>query len=239
MCNRVVKSMTTSVLAHTEDGRYVLRPGDTGALELVPANVFHLAVFPPEMLDENGLIKPGTVLETVRVENGFIYPNHKVYRPVGDKLQIPRQESKEVEFKASFFVTGAGKYSKAEKLIEIASVLTGFSNSKVEGTLYVGVRDGGIVGENVEKEVEGNPTEFEADFRNKLSQITGSQTFGAKHLIFNWERCQGKLYCRIQVKPYPEILFVGGIRLCLRSEAAATVTLRNKEIVDFVKGWQP
>lgn len=81
--NKVVHSMKGQILAKTESGRYVVRPTDSFQIELVPFEKFHnKCTFPPEMLDENGLLKDGLILELVRVENGWLYPNHKIYKHI-------------------------------------------------------------------------------------------------------------------------------------------------------------
>ena len=245
MCNTVLHSMKSTVISRTVSGRYVLMPGDTHQTELVPMDKMHLCVFDDSLLDDNGFLREGAVVETVRMSNGWIYASHKVYPPVGDKLSIPRSESRPVEFKGSFLhFAGEKKSDPLEhkvntQLHELAATLSGFSNSRIEkGTCYVGVNNSGEVVPDLEAEIGESVEEFEADYRNRLAGILSSSTFAAKYLSFQWKRQKGRLYCKIEVRPYPRILFVSGRYLYTRSEAAATVSLANQDIVDFCKSWE-
>lgn len=243
MCNRVIRSMKSTVLTRTESAKYVLVPADTHQTELVPMDKFHQCVFDKDLLDDRGLLTDGAVIETVRMSNGWIYPNHAVYPPIGDKLQIPQAETKPIEFKTSFLHYAGEKssdpaeYRANTQLHELAATLSGFSNSRINGTCYVGVTNTGEVVPNLESEVGTDTKDFETDFRNRLAGILNSSTFAAKNLNFQWKRQGGRLYCKIDVHPYPRILFVSGRYLYIRSEAAATVSLRDQDIVEFCQSW--
>ena len=82
MANRVIHSMQALVITKSGDGRYVVWPADSTAIELIPIKIFSRCKFPAGLLDENGLLKEGVLIECVRVGNGWIYPNHKVYPPI-------------------------------------------------------------------------------------------------------------------------------------------------------------
>ncbi len=73
--------MKGEVIAKTNTGRYIIKPTDSNNFELVPFEKFHKCVFPCEILDKDGLLRDGAIIELVRVSNGWIYPNHKIYRP--------------------------------------------------------------------------------------------------------------------------------------------------------------
>lgn len=81
MVNRVIHSMPVLVIAKTESGRYVIKPSDSDRIELIPVEKFNKCIFPGNMLDTNGLLKDGVIVQCVRVANGWIYPNHKIYYP--------------------------------------------------------------------------------------------------------------------------------------------------------------
>ncbi len=82
MANRVIHSMVCTVMAKTESGLYFIKPEDTGRIEIVPVVKFARCIFPKEYTDENGLLKDGVSIQCVRVANGWIYPNHKIYSPI-------------------------------------------------------------------------------------------------------------------------------------------------------------
>ena len=86
MGNRVIHSMTSTVLARTQTGRYILLPDDTGRMEQVPIQTIHRCAFPESFLDKQGFLKDGTIIETVRMGNSWIYPNHRVYEPIKNQL---------------------------------------------------------------------------------------------------------------------------------------------------------
>ena len=81
MGNKVLHSMKGRIVARTRSGRYMVIPEDSVRMEAVPFPKFHRCSFPGELLDEKGFLKNGAVIELVRVGNGWIYPNHKVYLP--------------------------------------------------------------------------------------------------------------------------------------------------------------
>jgi len=236
--------MKSSVITRTEDRRYVFLPMDTNQPELVPMDKIHQCLFPSELLDAQGLIKDATVLDTVRMNNGWIYPNHSVYPPLGDKLRIPASESCPVEFKLSFkHCAGEIRKTPVElrektQLQELAATLSGFSNAKIKGVCYVGVNDEGEVVPSLEEEFDGKThEEFELDFRNRLAATLNSSSFASKYLLFQWQKQKGRLYCKISVTPFHRILFVSGRFLYIRSDSAATVSLLDQDIVDFCKHW--
>ena len=242
--NYVNHPMKSTIVTRTESGRYVLVPTDSYQTELVPMDKFHQCVFEQALLDDRGYLKDGAVIETVRMSNGWIYPNHKIYSPVGNRLQIPSRETCPVEFKVSFIhfagerKTDPSEYKANTQLHELAATLSGFSNARIEkGTCYVGVNDNGEVVPNLESEVGSSVEDFEADFRNRLGNILNCSPFAAKNLIFQWNRQKGRLYCKIEVLPYPRVLFVSGRYLYLRSEAASTISLRDQDIVEFCQSW--
>lgn len=74
--------MRGQIIAKTESCRYIVKPDDSNIFESVPFEKFHVCIFPDEMLDDKGLLKEGVVLQLVRVSNGWIYPNHRVYKPL-------------------------------------------------------------------------------------------------------------------------------------------------------------
>ena len=73
--------MTGEIIAKTDSGRYIIKPADSNHYEFVPFETIHKCIFPNRMLDEEGLLRDGTILQLVRVSNGWIYPNHKIYKP--------------------------------------------------------------------------------------------------------------------------------------------------------------
>ena len=232
-----MKRVRTRIIGHLigDETRYVLLPEDSGQIELVPCKIFHRCVFPDDILSDDGLLRDGTLLRTVRMaESGKLYPDHSLYRP-----GLPPQESKTCEFKSSFLHPASRSDSSTEQVDEIAATLAGFSNARIKnGILYVGVGPGGMVTDNIEKEVKDDAVEFEADYRNRLSQALSSASYAANYLTFSWEKLRGKRYCRINARPYPEILFVRGNQLYVRSQGAATIKLVNNDLITFVKQWK-
>ena len=81
MANRVIHSMQALILGRAL-GRYIILPSDTRKIELVPIEKFGRCAFPEGLLDGAGMLRPGVRIEAVRVSNGWIYPNHKVYPPI-------------------------------------------------------------------------------------------------------------------------------------------------------------
>ena len=81
MANRVIHSMLSTVIAKTES-TYIIKSEDSDRIEIVPVEKFGRCIFPKDYIDEKGLLKVGVSIQCVRVANGWIYPNHKVYSPV-------------------------------------------------------------------------------------------------------------------------------------------------------------
>jgi len=86
MANRVIHSMQALIITKSGDGRYVVSPEDSPVIELIPIEKFSRCKFPAGLLDENGLLRDGVLIECVRVSNGWVYPNHKIYPPIDKRL---------------------------------------------------------------------------------------------------------------------------------------------------------
>ena len=82
MANKVIHSMQATIIAKTEGKRYVVKAEDSMMIELIPFEAFSRCRFPENILDENRLLRDSVTIACVRVSNGWIYPNHKIYLPI-------------------------------------------------------------------------------------------------------------------------------------------------------------
>lgn len=148
------------------------------------------------------------------------------------------QESGTVEYKSSFFHHANPSKTSKDQFDEIISELASFANSHVCGKVYVGInRSGEIV--NLADELTQNSKastceRFEADFKNRVKQQSGS--FGFMSAIsFEWFKTQdNKLFCCISVGKWDGGIVILGNELWVRNESAKHL-LRFNDLIDYIK----
>ena len=148
------------------------------------------------------------------------------------------QESGTVEYKSSFFHHANPSKTCKDQFDEIISELASFANSHVCGKVYVGInRSGEIV--NLADELTQNSKastceRFEADFKNRVKQQSGS--FGFMSAIsFEWFKTQdNKLFCCISVGKWDGGIVILGNELWVRNESAKHL-LRFNDLIDYIK----
>lgn len=148
------------------------------------------------------------------------------------------QESGTVEYKSSFFHHANPSKTSKDQFDEIISELASFANSHVCGKVYVGInRSGEIV--NLADELTQNSKastceRFEADFKNRVKQQSGSFEFMSA-ISFEWFKTQdNKLFCCISVGKWDGGIVILGNELWVRNESAKHL-LRFNDLIDYIK----
>ena len=138
------------------------------------------------------------------------------------KIEIPRTEDKENEFKETFQydrkmanhignqqAIGSMKYNGP---VELARAICSFGNSYSGGFVYLGMADNGdIIGLEKDKKL-GNFADYEDKFanhmRNKLESLLADRAFFADKIQMIFRTIDGKTICIIQVLPANKPLHV-------------------------------
>lgn len=148
------------------------------------------------------------------------------------------QESGTVEYKSSFFHHANPSKTSKDQFDEIISELASFANSHVGGKVYVGIsRSGEIV--NLADELTQNSKastceRFEADFKNRVKQQSGSFEFMSA-ISFEWFKTEdNKLFCCINVGKWDGGIVILGNELWVRNESAKHL-LRFNDLIDYIK----
>lgn len=221
-------------IIQNDGNRYRLNNGQYVAIDVMHKN----CEFPLDMLDEDGRIKNGSDVMFAEMKNGRIYPSHDHYHKrktqnaypktvVAEKSQPTNSmeispyancpESDDLEYKSSF--------AETDKVIK---TLAAFRNSKVAGTVVIGVDNNGLI---VCKKL--SPQE-QAD---KVAQFLNTTTQKCKCLK-DEVSCQWNAdgTCHIQIRKSfdDKIAYINGNSLYIRN-GARNCLLKDEELTEFVR----
>lgn len=148
------------------------------------------------------------------------------------------QESGTVEYKSSFFHHANPSKTSKDQFDEIISELASFANSHVSGKVYVGINKGGeivnLADELMQNSKVSTRERFEADFKNRVKQQSGSFEFMSA-ISFEWFKTEdNKLFCCISVGKWEGGIVILGNELWVRNESAKHL-LRFNDLIDYIK----
>ena len=228
MTNTVQCSLSGTVIARTQSGRYLLDTGD--AVEAVPVWAFHKVTYPPDMIDERGFLKEGSIVQVVRVSNGWLYPNHKVYSPGSLSTKYASNYAasgfESIENNVAF-VPGIDAHYFLKTAQDVAALNNAWPPRL--GFIYVGFDERGqIIGLNDDAKVD----EYAAALRSHLSAAFAPD-FAANNLSIKESSQNGRRYFQVRVMPREGLLFVFGLYLYARRNGE-TVLLKDSDITDLI-----
>lgn len=152
---------------------------------------------------------------------------------------LPSQESETMEYKSSFI--HCAYKAKNERIVQynnLFSEIAAFANSHIEADILVGVADNGtIVGienELLNETTFKNRSNFEADFRNQLTQSLDNFAF-CKTISMTWFRTEDrKVFCRIHIPKWSgKTILLNGSELYVR-DGSASRWLKNDDLINYI-----
>lgn len=228
-----------AILEIRDSYNYYLAAGEKRII--IPVKNMHKMCDFSGMTDSKGLIRPGTRLHLVEIQNGkgtLYYPNHRFYHKPQNNNSTEAQtlcrniesigiESESVEFKRSF------SYNCMNGIIE---TIAAFANSGHEGTLIIGVNDSGIPIGLHDLHNRNDQKLREDDLRNRVKQKMGLPL--SRTLSFDWSESRGKMICKIMVPTWTgEIIFLNGNKVYCRM-GSTNQLLTGRDLVEFIKNRQ-